>query len=193
MNLHRSIALAVLTLLLLACTAPAPAPTATPPSRQALPAGTPPPPMPTATPPPGATVTPTPNTAQTKLQPGATVAVPGDPIGASRTVRDYYQWLSAGRAADARNLLTVGYQQRNPAPNDGALPPGVKIEATRVEPQDVGANRIRVRVELQVSGPAGSLGPWNAGTNTRYLELQRTGQGWRIDEIASSPAASGAA
>jgi len=117
-----------------------------------------------------------------------------------KTIDDYFALLSQDRYAEAKSLLTFGYQSRLGSASLSAVLHSIR-SATVSDAVDAiawanglgarlpapPADRREFLVTLQIQPTTSGQADWSAGLNRRFVGLLRGGPGWQIDYIDSSP------
>lgn len=61
------------------------------------------------------------------------------------------------------------------------------IQLTEIAPLRVTEEQAIYRLIAQVTLKPNTASPWNAGDNTRWVELVSTQQGWKIQQLTNTP------
>ena len=104
---------------------------------------------------------------------------------AAAAIEQYAAALSDGRARDASELLASSLAVEATLEGEAA---GIEqMTLTSSEVLADGGDRTVYRIDIEVSLADEAASAWNAGTNTRWVELTREDGRWLITRLASSP------
>jgi hypothetical protein len=113
-----------------------------------------------------------------------------DIVAAEHAVRDYFSLLAEGRAADARALLASGPRSEVSAAEMDRVAAALRqVQVRTLLPLHTTHEQIVFQATLDVAPDPAEPGEWQAGANTRWIEVSHSRRGWRIARIASTPIA----
>jgi len=149
---------------------------------------------PTSSPAP-ATVLTTP-TAQIGGDTGASTVQPPTPFpgqdDAEITAFNYFAALGNHQYAQARSYLAPDLQAGTSEADLAAQMEGAEVVGLVVlVPTATRPDRVIYQAIVSARTIPGAPGPWNFGANTRYVELIRTPQGWRLSQVSTEPLGDG--
>ena len=107
---------------------------------------------------------------------------------AERAAFVYFSALGRQEYAVARGLLTVELRARTSEANLEASVAGTEaVGLVVIVPMSVTPNRVVFQGVISARMIPGAASEWGFGANTRYLELVRTPDGWRLSQVSAEP------